>query len=171
MSLPANKSNAPWAQSRNCIIFSLISIIQGILVITVEAVIYTIISSIRGASIHERETNELLSSLLIYLLIFMGSQIFQVIISIESVFFKNTLQIFGVIAFNIMALVYSVFQCYQIETAKKFGAREFEDKKKSHLYPCRDSFWNDHTGSDPPFDIWVSPLQRVWLEYLFKAWL
>ncbi|KAI0217564.1 hypothetical protein L0F63_000264 [Massospora cicadina] len=56
----------------------------------------------------------------------MGSQIFQVVISIRSVFFKNTLQIFGVIAFNIMALIYSVFQCYQIENAKKlFGANNF----------------------------------------------
>lgn len=33
------------------------------------------------------------------------------------------------IAFNIMALVYSVFQCYQIETAKKIEANDFEDKR------------------------------------------
>jgi len=50
-------------------------------------------------------------------------------LSIESVYFKNILQIFGILAFNFMTFIYSIFQLYQITNVFKLVDEGIETLK------------------------------------------
>jgi len=84
-------------------------------VISLEIPILNNVYSLKASNSTTIEMQIKFASLFIYTAIFMASQVFQIVLSIESVFFKNTIQIFGVIAFNIMAFFYSITQYFQIQ--------------------------------------------------------
>ncbi|KAI9293050.1 UDP-Glycosyltransferase/glycogen phosphorylase [Neoconidiobolus thromboides FSU 785] len=109
------KTDTPWSKSSNSVIFICISFIQGAVVIALEGILYFQIISSKNDTDEGFTNDDKVEALQSYLIIFIVSQVFQVVISMESVFFKNTLQIFGLILFNIMSFVYSIFQYFQYQ--------------------------------------------------------
>ncbi|KAJ9054981.1 hypothetical protein DSO57_1008866 [Entomophthora muscae] len=118
-------SSSPWGQSYHRYLFIIVSLVQGIVVISLEGLIFAYIRNL--TPIKEAATNKHLGenttatsffnygqSMLIYLILFMFSQVFQVILSWESIYFQNTLQILGILLFNFMTFVYSIFQYNQL---------------------------------------------------------
>ncbi|KAI9294388.1 hypothetical protein K502DRAFT_350075 [Neoconidiobolus thromboides FSU 785] len=119
--------NNPWKKSYNQYIFILVSITQAIIVIALEGVLYGMI--VNNSSIQEQKNpvgarstadfnkaDGTVRSVQIYMILFMLSQVFQVIFIIESVYFKNILQIFAILVFNLMTMIYAIFQYTQVQS-------------------------------------------------------
>jgi hypothetical protein len=83
----------------------------------VEIFIFTsVISKIRDdpISVQTQDQSNTSTSLLVYLIIFIMSQLLQIYMTLEAMAYKNTLQVIGIVVFNVMSTGYSWVQYYQI---------------------------------------------------------
>ncbi|KAI8636448.1 hypothetical protein BD408DRAFT_426111 [Parasitella parasitica] len=100
-----------WLNSPNSVFLILLSIFEAIVVISLEAVIF--------AKFYNTEFSEknLGLGIPVYLMIFIFSQIFQVLIAWDAVRAQNTIQVIAFLLFNLCCFVYAVFQFKQIGDA------------------------------------------------------
>ncbi|OAD08790.1 hypothetical protein MUCCIDRAFT_158968 [Mucor lusitanicus CBS 277.49] len=100
-----------WSNSPNSVFLVVLSIFEAIVVIALEAVIF--------AKFYHTEfsANNLGLGIPVYLMIFIFSQIFQVLIAWDAVRAQNTIQVIAFLLFNICCFVYAVFQFKQIADA------------------------------------------------------
>lgn len=129
-----SSTRTPWRTKLNPVIFCLISVVQGLVVTGLELPILFTVRGVRKRGVSSEEVRAKFYSITVYIIIFIGSQLFQILLSIESVFFKNTIQMFGVIAFNIMALLYSVTQYFQIQKLYHLEDNDVELFGRSSLF-------------------------------------
>lgn len=136
----------PWGRKYSRNIFILVSFVQAVTVISLESAIYYIVNKIIStdssslvldnsqAVVEQIASNDSKRSILVYLLLFMFSQIFQFILSIESVLLKNSLQIFALIAFNFMTFLYSIYQYVQLHKALGVTPSQFNDMEAQIIF-------------------------------------
>ncbi|GAB5590246.1 hypothetical protein Unana1_05146 [Umbelopsis nana] len=83
--------------------------IEAIIVISLEAAVFGIFFGTKFNS-----PDQLGQGIPIYLIIFIFSQVFQVLLALDAVRAQNTIQVIGIILFNLCCFVYSIFQFRQI---------------------------------------------------------
>ncbi|OBZ83743.1 hypothetical protein A0J61_08206 [Choanephora cucurbitarum] len=100
-----------WSSSPNSVFLVILCIFEAIVVIALEAVIYA------KFSVTEFSEDNLGLGIPVYLMIFIFSQVFQVLIAWDAVRAQNTIQIIAFLLFNICCFAYAVFQFKQIGDA------------------------------------------------------
>ncbi|KAI8352141.1 hypothetical protein EDC96DRAFT_286474 [Choanephora cucurbitarum] len=100
-----------WSSSPNSVFLVILCIFEAIVVIALEAVIYA------KFSVTEFSDANLGLGIPVYLMIFIFSQVFQVLIAWDAVRAQNTIQIIAFLLFNICCFAYAVFQFKQIGDA------------------------------------------------------
>ncbi|KAI8354201.1 hypothetical protein BD560DRAFT_407894 [Blakeslea trispora] len=100
-----------WSSSPNSVFLVILSIFEAIVVIALEAVIFAKFLPT------EFSNNNLGLGIPVYLMIFIFSQVFQVLIAWDAVRAQNTIQIIAFLLFNICCFAYAVFQFKQIKDA------------------------------------------------------
>ncbi|KAI7888484.1 uncharacterized protein EV154DRAFT_517588 [Mucor mucedo] len=100
-----------WSNSRNSVFLVLLSIFEAIVVIALEATIFSKFYHTQFSK------NNLGQGIPVYLMIFIFSQVFQVFLAWDAVRAQNTIQVIAFLLFNICCFVYAVFQFKQIADA------------------------------------------------------
>ncbi|KAI8061643.1 hypothetical protein BC940DRAFT_225500, partial [Gongronella butleri] len=100
-----------WTQSRNSVILVTVAVIEAIIVIALQAVIFAQFANHPPA---DTLSNTYGSGIPVYLIIFIISQFFQVGVSWDAVRAQNTIQVIVFILFNACCFVYSIFQFKQL---------------------------------------------------------
>ncbi|PHZ07987.1 uncharacterized protein RHIMIDRAFT_270897 [Rhizopus microsporus ATCC 52813] len=100
-----------WSNSVNSVSLVLLSILEAIIVIALEAVIFV--------NFHNTEFSKhnLGLGIPVYLMIFITSQVFQVFTAWDAVRAQNTIQVIAFLLFNLCCFVYAVFQFKQMADA------------------------------------------------------
>lgn len=91
--------------------FLIASVIEAIIVIALESIVFELYFNSSFSKVG------LGKGIPIYLIIFVFSQVFQIILAYDAVRAQNTIQIIGFVLFNICCLVYAVFQLTQIKSS------------------------------------------------------
>ncbi|KAI9486234.1 MAG: hypothetical protein EXX96DRAFT_548219 [Benjaminiella poitrasii] len=100
-----------WSNSMNSVYLISLSIFEAIIVIALEAVIF---SKFYHTAFSE---NNLGLGIPVYLMIFIFSQVFQVFLAWDAVRAQNTIQVISFLLFNLCCFIYAVFQFKQIADA------------------------------------------------------
>jgi hypothetical protein len=97
--------------SKHAWAFLLASVIEAVIVIVLESIVFELYfnSSFSKGGLGK--------GIPIYLIIFVFSQIFQIILAYDAVRAQNTIQIIGFVLFNVCCLVYAIFQLTQIKSS------------------------------------------------------
>ncbi|KAG2215616.1 hypothetical protein INT46_006220 [Mucor plumbeus] len=102
-------------KTRNSLYLILLTIIEAIVVIILEAVLFAKFQQSITTNIQEGLTK----GIPVYLIIFIFSLVFQVALAWDAVYNKNTIQVIAFILFNLCCFSYAVFQFKQIAEALK----------------------------------------------------
>ncbi|KAM3583349.1 hypothetical protein VKS41_004263 [Umbelopsis sp. WA50703] len=89
--------------------FLALAAVEAIIIISLEATVFGIFFGTKFNS-----PDQLGQGIPIYLIIFIFSQVFQVLLAIDAVRAQNTIQIIGIVLFNLCCFIYSIFQFRQI---------------------------------------------------------
>ncbi|KAK9767351.1 hypothetical protein K7432_002928 [Basidiobolus ranarum] len=88
----------------------ILSILEALIVIALEALVAYTYSKNVGLGTNDNEYN----SLLVYFIIFISSQVFQVVLVWDALRNENTIQVIAFVLFNLSCLCYSVIQYNQL---------------------------------------------------------
>ncbi|CAO0794259.1 unnamed protein product [Mucor circinelloides] len=100
-------------KTQNSLYLILLTIIEAVVVIILEAVLFAKFRQSITVNIEEGLTK----GIPVYLIIFIFSLIFQVALAWDAVYNKNTIQVIAFILFNLCCFSYAVFQFKQIAEA------------------------------------------------------
>ncbi|CAO3692186.1 unnamed protein product [Umbelopsis ramanniana] len=89
-----------------------LTFIEAIIVISLEAAVFGIFFGTKFNS-----PDQLGQGIPIYLIIFIFSQVFQVFLVLDAVRAQNTIQVIGIVLFNLCCFIYSIFQFRQINNS------------------------------------------------------
>ncbi|KAJ2956720.1 hypothetical protein NQZ79_g7479 [Umbelopsis isabellina] len=94
--------------------FLALAALEAVVIISLEAAVFGIFFGTKFNS-----PDQLGQGIPIYLIIFIFSQVFQVLLAIDAVRAQNTIQIIGIVLFNLCCFIYSIFQFRQINDSIK----------------------------------------------------
>jgi len=97
--------------SKHAWAFLVASVIEALVVIVLESMVFELYFNSTFSK------GGLGRGIPIYLIIFVFSQIFQIILAYDAVRAQNTIQIIGFVLFNICCLIYAIFQLTQIKSS------------------------------------------------------
>ncbi|KAI8990930.1 hypothetical protein BDF20DRAFT_10457 [Mycotypha africana] len=100
-----------WSKSPNSVLLVSIAVFEAIIVIALEAAIFSKFYHT------EFSRNNLGLGIPVYLMIFIFSQVFQVLIAWDAVRAQNTIQVIAFFLFNLCCFCYALFQFKQIADA------------------------------------------------------
>ncbi|CAO3660065.1 unnamed protein product [Rhizopus stolonifer] len=115
-----NKFNF-WSNSFNSLSLVLLSVLEAVIVIALEAVIF--------ANFYHTtfSKNNLGLGIPVYLMIFIFSQIYQVFTAWDAVRAQNTIQVIAFLLFNLCCFGYAIFQFKQISDALSYKNADLEE--------------------------------------------
>jgi len=99
-------------RSRNQQIILFVAVLESLVVAAIEVVALQYLKKIQATTMDGPE-----KALSIYVSIFILSQVFQVVSVLDALLQKNSIQMFGLIFFNLATFVYSVIQLFQFRKA------------------------------------------------------
>ncbi|KAI8084245.1 uncharacterized protein B0P05DRAFT_534793 [Gilbertella persicaria] len=117
-----------WSNSPNSVFLVVLSMFEAIVVIALEAVIF-------AKFYHTGFSNDNLGlGIPVYLMIFITSQVFQVVLAWDAVRAQNTIQVIAFLLFNICCFAYAVFQFKQIKDAIDNSSSSLEQFASSLIF-------------------------------------
>ncbi|KAI9179225.1 hypothetical protein H9P43_005888 [Blastocladiella emersonii ATCC 22665] len=94
-----------------------VSLLQAIIVIVIEAVVANIVIP----KINTQDLNDPNRGLPVYMMIFVGTQIWNMYLSWDAILKQNTIQLIAFVMFNACTFAYSIFQFRQVNQADVAG--------------------------------------------------